>query len=61
MSTWPRDQLERIGASEELQLASRPDRSLRPYVTMWAVRAGRNSRTWARLSMPPLFTGGGDQ
>ena len=41
MTTWPRDQLERIGASEELQLASRrPDGSLRPYVTMWVVRAG---------------------
>jgi hypothetical protein len=45
--------LERIGASEELQLPSRPDGSLHPYVTMWAVRAGRNSRTWARSSMPP--------
>jgi hypothetical protein len=53
MSTWPRDQLERIGASEELQLASRPDGSLRPYVTMSAVQTGRNSRTWARLSVPP--------
>ena len=31
MTTWPRDQLERIGASEELQLASRrPDGSDRP-------------------------------
>ena len=41
MTTWPRDQLERIGAAEELRLASRrPDGSLRPYVTMWVVRAG---------------------
>ena len=41
MATWPRDELERIGAAEELQLASRrPDGSLRPYVTMWVVRAG---------------------
>ncbi len=41
MATWPRDELERIGAAEELGLASRrPDGSLRPYVTMWVVRAG---------------------
>jgi hypothetical protein len=40
MPTWPTDQLERIGAAEEIRLASRrPDGSLRPYVTMWAVRA----------------------
>ena len=39
--TWRSDQLERIGAAEELQLASqRPDGSLRPYVTMWVVRVG---------------------
>lgn len=30
MTTWPRDELERIGDAEELQLASRrPDGSLR--------------------------------
>ncbi|HXZ71158.1 MAG TPA: DUF2255 family protein, partial [Streptosporangiaceae bacterium] len=41
MTTWPPDELERIGDAEELQLASRrPDGSLRPYVTMWVVRAG---------------------
>jgi len=40
VTTWPRDELERIGEAEELQLASRrPDGSLRPYVTMWVVRA----------------------
>ena len=40
MGSWPADELERIGAAEELQLASRrPDGSLRPYVTMWVVRA----------------------
>jgi hypothetical protein len=40
VTTWPRDELERIGDAEELQLASRrPDGSLRPYVTMWVVRA----------------------
>jgi hypothetical protein len=40
-TTWGPDELERIGAAEELRLASRrPDGSLRPYVTMWVVRAG---------------------
>lgn len=40
MTTWPRDELERIGDADELQLASRrPDDGLRPYVTMWVVRA----------------------
>ena len=43
MTTWPRDELERIGAVEEIGLASRrPDGSLRPQVTMWVVRAGDN-------------------
>jgi hypothetical protein len=38
---WPRNELERLGDADELQLASsRPDGSLRPYVTMWVVRAG---------------------
>jgi hypothetical protein len=41
MSTWTSDELGRIGAAEELQLASqRRDGTLRPYVTMWIVRAG---------------------
>ena len=40
VTIWPRDELERIGDAKELQLASRrPDGSLRPYVTMWVVRA----------------------
>jgi hypothetical protein len=40
-TTWAPDELERVGAAEELQLASRrPDGSLRPFVTMWVVRAG---------------------
>jgi hypothetical protein len=40
MSTWTSDELSRIGAAEELQLASlRRDGTLRPYVTMWVVRA----------------------
>jgi hypothetical protein len=38
---WSPEDLDRIGRAEELQLASRrPDGTLRPYVTMWAVRAG---------------------
>jgi hypothetical protein len=41
MSTWTSDKLGRIGAAEELQLASlRRDGTARPYVTMWVVRAG---------------------
>src|SRR5215211_9159415 len=40
MSTWTSDELGRIGAAEELQLASlRRDGTLRRYVTMWVVRA----------------------
>jgi hypothetical protein len=41
MITWTPDDLDRIGSAEELRLASRrPDGTLRPYVTMWVVRAG---------------------
>jgi hypothetical protein len=41
MGTWTGDELERIGAAEELRLASlRRDSTMRPYVTMWVVRAG---------------------
>jgi hypothetical protein len=41
MTTWTDEELDRIGGAEELELASaRPDRTLRPYVTMWVVRAG---------------------
>jgi len=41
MTTWTPSELQSIGAAEELQLASRrPDGSLRPFVTMWVVRAG---------------------
>jgi hypothetical protein len=40
MTAWSASELERIGAAEELRLASRrPDGSLRAYVTMWVVRA----------------------
>ncbi len=41
MTSWTGDELDRIGAAEELQLATlRRDGTLRPYVTMWVVRAG---------------------
>jgi hypothetical protein len=37
---WTGDELDRVEEAEELQLApSRPDGTLRPYVTMWVVRA----------------------
>ena len=42
-STWTPDELDRIGASVELDLAScRADGSLRPFVTMWVVRVGND-------------------
>ena len=41
MTSWTEDELDRIGAAEELQLASlRGDGTPRPYVTMWVVRDG---------------------
>jgi hypothetical protein len=41
MTSWSKNDLDRVGGAEELQLASRrPDGTLRPYVTMWVVRAG---------------------
>lgn len=41
MSAWNANDLDRIGRTDELELASRrPDASLRPYVTMWVVRDG---------------------
>jgi hypothetical protein len=40
-ATWTDDELRRIGNATELQIASRRrDGSLRPYVTIWTVRAG---------------------
>jgi len=43
MQTWTSQELDRIGKAEELQLASRRgDGTLRPYVTMWVVRAGND-------------------
>jgi hypothetical protein len=41
MSTWTNDELQKIGAAEELDLASvRRDGALRRPVTMWVVRDG---------------------
>ena len=41
MSDWTPDELTRIGTAEELQVSStRADGTLRPYVTIWVVRAG---------------------
>ncbi|TFC04078.1 DUF2255 family protein [Cryobacterium adonitolivorans] len=41
MSDWTADELTRIGKAEELQVSStRADGTLRPYVTIWVVRAG---------------------
>jgi hypothetical protein len=58
MTTWTDDELQRISAAQELQLASqRGDDTLRPYVTMWVVRvddeiyvrsAGGPDRPWYR-------------
>ena len=41
MTPWTKDELARIGGADELQLASRRSNgTLRPYTTMWVVRAG---------------------
>src|SRR5829696_8630409 len=41
MSTWTSDELDRIGAAEELEIASvRRDGTLRNPVTIWVVRHG---------------------
>jgi hypothetical protein len=41
MTTWTADELAAIGDATELRLAStRPDGTLRPYVTIWVVRSG---------------------
>jgi len=41
MTTWRQDDLAAIGGADEVGIAStRPDGSVRPYVTIWAVRVG---------------------
>jgi hypothetical protein len=40
-TSWPSSDLETIGSADELQVTSvRADGTLRPYVTIWVVRAG---------------------
>ena len=41
MADWTPEELMRVGDAEELDIAARrPDGSLRPFVTIWVVRAG---------------------
>jgi hypothetical protein len=41
MSAWTADDLDAIGTADELQIAPlRADGALRPYTTIWVVRAG---------------------
>ena len=41
MTTWTAEELDRVGAADELQIASRSaDGSLRPFVTIWVARVG---------------------
>jgi len=41
MSDWTADELDTIGAADELRIAAlRADGTLRPYTTIWAVRVG---------------------
>ncbi|AEE46416.1 DUF2255 family protein [Cellulomonas fimi] len=41
MTTWTTEELDRIGAADEVEVTSyRPDGSVRPAVTIWAVRSG---------------------
>jgi hypothetical protein len=41
MSEWASEELDKIGAADELEIAAlRADGSLRPYVTIWVVRVG---------------------
>ena len=41
MTSWTTDELSRIGDADELRISSvRKDGTLRPYITIWVVRAG---------------------
>jgi hypothetical protein len=43
MTTWTSEELTSIGDAEELAIAARrPDGTLRPFVTIWIVRTGRD-------------------
>jgi hypothetical protein len=49
MATWSKDELDKIGSAEELQIASlRRDGTLRNPVTIWVVRHGDDlyARSW---------------
>jgi hypothetical protein len=49
MSGWTDDELDRIGAADELEIASyKQDGTLRPYTTIWVVRVGDDLyvRSW---------------
>ncbi len=49
MRDWTADELDTIGAAEELEIAPlRPDGSLRSYTTIWVVRVGGDLcvRSW---------------
>jgi hypothetical protein len=42
-TTWSKNDLDRIGTADELQIAAqRPDGSHHPYTTIWVVRVGEN-------------------
>ena len=44
MSNWTAEELDVIGAADELQIAAlRPEGSLRPYTTIWVVRGSPGS------------------
>jgi hypothetical protein len=52
MTTWAAEDLSGIGEAEEIKLATaRADGSLRPYVTMWVVRA--NDELYVRSANGP--------
>jgi len=41
MADWTTDELDKVDAADELEIAARrPDGTLRPYVTIWVVRVG---------------------
>jgi hypothetical protein len=49
MGDWTAEQLDKIGAADELEIAAlRPDGSLRPATTIWVVRVGDDLyvRSW---------------
>jgi hypothetical protein len=58
MSGWTAEELDRIGAADELRIAVlRPDGSLRPATPIWVVRAGDCARGDAAAARP--LTGAG--